>query len=346
MMAQKITASFLVLVCLLFVQGIAFGSGIDILKMGLETGDEYRLDLAKVKYVRNSLSPKFDKEKHQQDPKGYMKQWKAQRKAQEKNNDLDAYEKFADKILSKWKNKNKEIHARLTLDVCQSVHLFDEKDRTHAIRRKYILSALAGANDISHETELELAANGMFNIFASKAHKPKGNDLAKLRKNGLKMYLHAWKRVIDGIDPNWDQNARPSVHVSPDFFTAEEKAKMGRFASGMAPEGIKDPQIRAKYEAAIKANNEKGERYGQQDKLRSYLKSYPPLYKRYIIKAYSMPPYNNAELVKYLSDYKIDEETKTRIIDAVNKNIKLKKDRKEAEWERYKDRIRHLNREK
>ena len=125
--------------------------------------------------------------------------------------------------------------------------------------------------------------------------------------------MHAWKRLIDAIDPNWNPNDEPFLNIPlPEGISGE---------AGMAPEHIKDPNRRAEYEAAIEKNRQKAERYGEQYKLRNWLKRFPKRAEEYIIQAYSKPPFDVEELKQYLDKYISDTKTKTGIIDAVKKNM-------------------------
>jgi hypothetical protein len=143
---------------------------------------------------------------------------------------------------------------------------------------------------------------------------PKGEDLAQRRKKDVEIRLHAWKRLIDAIDPNWDDPNE--VRLSPNAVAVA----MG-FPGTVAPESIKDPKLRAEYEAAIQRNRQEIERHTKQYRLHDRLKSYPKRAERYIVKAYSKPPFNLEELKQYLGKYAVDEKTRARILDAVKKNM-------------------------
>jgi hypothetical protein len=144
---------------------------------------------------------------------------------------------------------------------------------------------------------------------------PKGEEFAQRRKKDVEIRLHAWKRLMDAIDPNWDPNDLPLSNVVP-------PAMLG-LPSGATPEAIKDSKLRAEYEAAIEKNRQKAEKYNEQYKLRGWLKRFPPRAERYIVQAYSKPPYNIEELTGLLNQYIRDEQTRTRILDAVKKRMDI-----------------------
>ena len=89
----------------------------------------------------------------------------------------------------------------------------------------------------------------------------------------------------------------------------------------MSPEHIKDPALRARYEAAIQKNRQRIERRTEQSRLHSWLKQFPNRAESYIIRAYSKAPFNLKELEQYLDKYIADSKTKTRIVNTVTKNI-------------------------
>ncbi|MHC4707514.1 MAG: hypothetical protein ACYS8I_10570, partial [Planctomycetota bacterium] len=143
---------------------------------------------------------------------------------------------------------------------------------------------------------------------------PKGEKWAQIRKRDVQVRLHAWKRLVNAIDPNWDANDLPFVNIMPPLAT--------NLPSGVAPEAIKDPKLRAQYEAAIEKNRLKAERYNEQSGLRKWLRRFPPRAERYIVRAYSKPPYNPEELKQYLETYIETQPTKTRILNAVIENMR------------------------
>lgn len=234
-------------------------------------------------------------------------------------NDLKEYEKLADEIQTKWNLKNREYYARLMLEVCSplSSGRFNE-ERQYDVARKYALSVLAEPNQIPLEIELELTGHVMTDMVTPRA--PKGQEYAQRRKQDVEIRLHAWKRLIGAIDPNWDPN---EVLLSPNSVGTD----MGIPVGGMAPESVKDPKLRAEYEAALQKNREQIERHTKQYRLRDWLNRFPKRAEEYIIRAYSKPPFDVEELKQYLDKYITDTKTKARILDAVTKNMQEQPDK-------------------
>jgi hypothetical protein len=284
MITRKIIMSLLVLMCLSLAQNLTFGVNSEVSEMEKQA---YRQELAHIKGLRKSLKP------------GPI-------------NDLRSFEKFADEIQTKWSRKSKEHYALLMLELCKplSSGRFNDEQQ-YALARKYALSVLDKPEEISVEMELELTGHVM--TLMCTPYAPKGEDFAQRRKKDVEVRFHAWKRLIDAIDPAWDPNDLPSINVPTPLASGQP--------SGVVPEAIKDPKLRAEYEAAIEKNRQKAERYNEQYSLRKWLKMFPRNAEPYIIQAYSNPPFNLEELKQYLDNYIADEKTKIRILDTVTNNV-------------------------
>jgi hypothetical protein len=290
MVAKKITISFLVLVYISLVPNITFGASSEPSESEKK---EYKQDMTRIEDFRKSFKP------------GLV-------------NDLKEYEKFADAIQKKWSRQNKEYYARLMLEVCgpPSSGTFAD-DRRYDVARRYALSVLEKSEEISIEMELKLTGHVVTLMYTPNS--PKGEDFAQRRKKDVEIRLHAWKRLFDTIDPNWDPNEELR---SPNAVATS----MG-FPGTIAPEAIKDPKLRAEYEAAMQKNREDIERYTKQYRLRDWLKSYPKSRERDIVLMYSEPPFNLEELNQYLETYIADEKTRSRIVDAVKENMEKHTDK-------------------
>jgi hypothetical protein len=237
-----------------------------------------------------------------------------------KENSLTDFEQFADELQSKWKFKNKENYARIMLEVCGPLSSGNfQNDRRYEMARKYALAALEKPQEISVDTELELTGHVITLMIGPNV--PEGKIWEELRRKDVEIRLHAWNRLLNSIDLKWDPN---EVILSPNAVAAE----FG-FPGNVNPQNIKDITLRAEYEAAIEAYRQKNERYIEQNKLHKWLKRYPKTAEEYIVQAYSTAPYNTVELKQLLDKYEIDRNTQTRIINAVEANIKKEAETKE-----------------
>jgi hypothetical protein len=290
MLAKNTLTAAAIIVCLSSAHCVVIGGDAD---SSTNEGQEFRQELDRLYAMTYSIDNK---------PKN--------------ENNLGKYEKDVDEIQKKWSARNKEYYAHLMVAVCAPLSSGAFKDdRQYELARKYALSALDNRDAIPVILEAELTGFVMTPTMGSDA--PKGKDFAVRRRRDVDVRLHAWKRLMDTRDPNWDRNEElPSPNVIASEFG---------FPGSVAPESIPDATLRAKYEAAQHKNNQKIKAYVEQNFLWRELKVLPKAAESYIIQAYSHPPYNIEELKKSLNEYKVDENTKARILGAVTKNCDKEK---------------------
>lgn len=184
-------------------------------------------------------------------------------------------------------------------------------DKHLAAAQDFAMRALARADLLDLATECNLLGYVNRNIDAEGA-KLSGEAWAALRKTQVEMHLHAWHRLEKSIDKDWDPEDVPSVNLRPPLETG--------LPSGAAPAAVKDPKLRAQYEAAIEANRRKAERYREQSQARKLKLHVLPRAERYIISAYSMAPTGEAELKELdglLEKYGLDADQRARIPKAI-----------------------------
>ncbi len=233
-------------------------------------------------------------------------------------NEVKRIEAIAEEIDKKWLTRNKEQHGRLMLEICRPLSSQDLKDeRRHEVARKYALSALAEPDAIPLTLELELTGHVI--TVPSSSEGTADGDFAERRKQDVTIRLHAWKRLVNAIDPAWNPDEQlMGGNVGPPLGTG--------LPAGVDPSAIKDAKLRAQYEAAIQENRQKLERYREQYELRKWLKRFPKRAESYIVDANSRLPYETAELQRLLNEYEIDSQSKARILDAVHAAIAKQSD--------------------
>ena len=111
------------------------------------------------------------------------------------------------------------------------------------------------------------------------------------------------------FDPDWDPNEVIYLHAEPPE----------GLPIGVDPKGIKDSDLLMEYEAAIKLHGQKVKKFNEQYTLRDRLKYFPKQAEKYIIRAYSHPPFDIKELKEMLNIYLPDNEANIRILNAVKK---------------------------
>ena len=233
-------------------------------------------------------------------------------------NELNIYEMFADSIDHKWRGRNREYHARLMLEVCAPLSSGTfKKDNQYELIRKYVLSALENPDSLPLILELELAGDAVTDITEPDA--PGASDFAEKRTIDTAIRLHAWIRLTNAIDPSWDSSEVISSAITPPDSIIR---KIGHWRSGMDPKNIIDSTARAEYEELVRLNRENQRKNYNQTEYRIWQRKFPKNTERYIIRAYSNPPFALDELRGMLNDQLPDKAAKDRIIEAVEKNMR------------------------
>lgn len=250
---KKMTAFSFALICCLPMANVSFGASPE----DSENKKQYEQDMQYIKSVETRRDIK----------------------------DYDAeFEKMADTIQRKWRQKNKERHTQLMLEVCRQISSGRFGDsREHGLARKYALVMLKKPDGLPIETEVRLLGHVVTDTILPSA--PQGQEWSQQRREDVRARLHAWKRLNDSIDPTWDPKDMPTI------------------SSWRASEAMR----------------EKMKRYTQQLDARRLMEWFTAEAEKYIIRAYSKPPYDMNELREFLRNYVADNAAQTRILDAVAK---------------------------
>jgi hypothetical protein len=230
--------------------------------------------------------------------------------------DFDALTAAADEIEKKWSQRSAEYYSKLMLKVSDEFGSggFGEA-RQYDLEQKYADLGLKNAGQIPLETEVRLVRRLQKDREYSKGVL-KGEEWARRRAQKAEMWLRAWHRLDSEIDKDWDPEDKPLWNVPT-------PPGVG-LPAGVAPEAIKDPKVRAEYEAAVAKNRQKAERYLKQHRLRQMKTRFSKPAEKYIITAYCRPPFNLEELKEYLKTYIAEEDVRARILDAVRQNTSPK----------------------
>ena len=237
-------------------------------------------------------------------------------------NNITSLENLAKEIQNKWSQSDKQAYGSLMVHMLRSWRTASKrvgKEPSEKLIREYAEQVLSTydpnkPDNISIESEFDLVSF-LYEQYEYSKGKLANQEWNKNRRKGTERWSHAWQRLEDAIDENWDPNDIPEANVSP------PKGIGIPGIPGMSPELIKDPVLRAEYEKAIERNHEKVKIHNEQIKLRNTKKMYSRIVEKYLVQTYSIPPFANDELRKYLEKFKIDKETQTRIIEAVTKNM-------------------------
>jgi hypothetical protein len=235
--------------------------------------------------------------------------------------DVNSLASLAEEIQNKWIKKDIKMYGALmvnTFNCWESACRRSDKKAPVDIIRKYANQVLSTydpnkTENISIETEFGLVSILYEEYEYSKGKRTDGEWVSNRRK-GAERFFHAWQRLEDSIDENWDPNDIPVENVD----LPEGVAGF----SGMPPEMIEDAVLRAEYEKAIERNREKIKIRNEQLKLRNIKKTYFRIVKKYLVSTYSIPPYDNEELEEYLNKYIAGEKIRAQIVDALTQKIK------------------------
>ncbi len=228
-------------------------------------------------------------------------------KALSKARDLKGLVKLANEIELRW-SYDTTAYSYMMIEICSSLASYDFKnDRQYILTHKYAKLALQRADQMPVENEVRLVQylGGDIEYFTGQVNL---EEWPQDRRERMQYWFHAWRRLNSEIDRNFNVNEPPLLNVPP----------AGPYPSGIAPDGIKDPQLRARYEAAVQANKQKIERFNRQQLLHKLDEGFKKNLRRFIVGAYSKPPVDLAELTYYLNTYTTDDQLRQSILDEFN----------------------------
>ncbi|HVG32378.1 MAG TPA: hypothetical protein VM911_04835 [Pyrinomonadaceae bacterium] len=225
---------------------------------------------------------------------------------------LDEFIKKADELEQIWGLGGGDNYGRLVINTASILaNEFDDKNG-FGLSQKYAVAALAQADSLSLDIEYQLLGAIERDLTPLGDTPEAQRQWAEERAMKAKFYLHAWRRLEKEINRNFDFDAPKYLNVSPPKETG--------LPAGVVPEAIKDPKLRAKYEADIKLNAKRIREYSLQLRLQQLDKKLPQRAERYLVNAYSRPPYNLAELKSFLKDYGFMPQVEERLSSTVLKN--------------------------
>lgn len=227
----------------------------------------------------------------------------------EESNVVNRLEAFGDEIAKTWRDTNIECYGQLTVALCGELGFYDLNAMGKGgLLRTLAMRALTRAEDVSLELECHLV------VYAKGSKDANGDVIAGkeaqvLRRQQALLFLHAWKRIEDSIDDNWDPNDRP-----PMFQVAPPGSNYG---VGVDPNSIEDPVVAAQYVAALKANSDKIKRNQLQRAARELRKYWIPGAHRFLISRYMEDGADPAELEGLLKEFVRAPRTREWIMAAV-----------------------------
>jgi hypothetical protein len=220
---------------------------------------------------------------------------------------------LASELEAKWRRIDWTLYAGIMAHVCSEISnrgLNNEQVREQS--EHFAKIALSHSDMYSWQDE-----SGLVGCLQYKRSHPDMNAWLRDRREKTELWLHALQRLEKESDPAFDINDsknRPSMQVFPPRET--------NLPPGSPPSAIKDPRLRAKYEAAIADNKRKSQKAIQQVPLLLHGPPFRVRAESWLVQAYSQAPARNAELRRYLEVYVRDYKTRQRILSEVEKASK------------------------
>jgi hypothetical protein len=218
----------------------------------------------------------------------------------------------ADQLELKWRSLDGNLYSLIVDEVCNALanSRYDDPRRT-SLAEKYARLALSHTDKFSWLREADLV--GWFGYERSTA-----DDAlwAQERSEKAKFWLHAWQRFENEFDSTYDEKDRrnwPLLRVTPPVETG--------LPSGVAPEAIADPKLRAEYKQAIRENDAKAQRVAQQNPLHMRKNSFLQSAEKALVGMYSQPPSDIEGLKNLLETYIKDQKARELILSEVANNM-------------------------
>jgi hypothetical protein len=156
-----------------------------------------------------------------------------------------------------------------------------------------------------------------------------------IRKKYCTKLMSIWSDVIGRIDAQWEsgkipkhfednQTVKDGMMVMNGFVPPESYGKS--YNSGMDFSNVEDPATRKAYQEYRDKMQYLSTKISEQKKLRTIQWLYLDFIKRFLIDAYSLPPYRTVELETILKENKVDSAMSKEILDAVRKTEKERPD--------------------
>lgn len=142
----------------------------------------------------------------------------------------------------------------------------------------------------------------------------KGSARIQARQETTKTWLSIVAAIDRQLDPHFDPNDVPAANIIP------PKSGRVQLPSGVDPQAIPDPAVRAEYEAALEKNKEKAEQYLVQTRLRRMDLRVSSDVNRFFGSCYTSSPIDQREIEDILQKAALSTSRKQRIRVLFDKN--------------------------
>jgi hypothetical protein len=223
-------------------------------------------------------------------------------------NNSTGIRKLIDELESKWFQKDKEQYIFF---MYRTTETFNSEGK-HDLADKYSKIALDKLYNLPESEKFPVSSEVLLiseinqGILNNSENLYKKENWPVLRCEAAKYYIRVLERIEKNINPNWNPTSNPNPPPRP------PANYTGPFFSGMSPDNIKDPNIRAEYQAAINKFRAVSKYNSEQYELRRIKET--GLLQRQIIRFYSGPEFLsknletealNSDIAKYVKDERI-----------------------------------------
>lgn len=146
-----------------------------------------------------------------------------------------------------------------------------------------------------------------------KRHASASGQWTSIRKKETVLVCMLMQKINAQRDSRFDPNDVPSASVLP--------PRAAGFTGPVDPKEIRDDNLRAVYEKAIRANEEKAETYRKQHRLHTRCERFFARAQNYVADIYSRAPPNRSEMEGILSEQQIWGGARSDIIDKVENRV-------------------------
>jgi len=226
-----------------------------------------------------------------------------------KSRNQDALTKTGNDLEMKLSHEFNYPDANAILRICNAFSTYGFEDKhgrddwinRDRLRDQFAFTALQSAAKAKIDLPVELEFAFLVHLgFSQHAVSPTSDHLAQRREDEVVLWVHGWRRLQDGINPNFDFDKPIFINMSP----------RGGYASGISPEAIKEPDIRADYIKRLAENEKNNTDLREQLLLRRIRKTQSMFIISYFSYAYRYPPEDVEQLKKYLAELHDDETAK------------------------------------
>jgi hypothetical protein len=206
---------------------------------------------------------------------------------------LDRLEQLANRAEAELAESDYELYARVAFDIAAVVHSHDfGANKGSGLSQEVALRALRSPEKVPFWLECRLLWYVGWAFDREGRPIPKA-DMPGVRRQWTAMRLHAWRRLVDTVDPAWDPERVPSG---------------GHVPSGLTAEGRK---------AFLAEQRRIADQYMDQAIAHQVLRHWLPRIQEFIIRDYIGAREDKAELERLLREYGIDEVSQEMILKAV-----------------------------